>query len=132
MIDRDVVNSMPLPDRLEYLTKASGERQEFNGGGVRDKETGKPRFDLLMPERVPFDDQYLTRIARLMARGAEHYEDRNWERFADDAALSRAKSSAFRHFMQWFSGEADEDHAAAIFFNVMAAEYVRGRLAGEW
>src|SRR5690606_21266015 len=46
--------------------------------------------------------------------------------------LDRAKSSAFRHFMQWFNGETDEDHAAAIFFNVQAVEYIKGRMNGDW
>lgn len=99
---------------------------------MRDSQDGKPRFDLLMPERVPYDKQYLTRVARLMGRGAEHYEDRNWEQFADEVALERAKASAFRHFMQWLTGQEDEDHAAAIFFNVQAVEYIKGRLNGEW
>lgn len=117
---------------MSWVTKSSGDKAEFNGGGVRDKETGKPRFDLLCPEHVPFEDQYLTRVARLMARGAENYEDRNWEKFADETALNRAKSSAFRHFMQWFNGETDEDHAAAIYFNVQAVEFIKGRLEGKW
>lgn len=107
-------------------------RTEFEGGGVRDAEEGKPRFDLLLPNRVPYEDQYLTRVARLMTRGAEHYDPRNWEQMEDEAAYERFRSSAFRHFMQWFNHEADEDHAAAIFFNVQGAEYVLGRLAGEW
>lgn len=107
-------------------------RQNFAGGGMRDVETGKPRFDLLCPQRVPYEHQYLTRCAELMGRGAEHYEDRNWEQFADEAAYDRARSSAFRHFMQWFNGATDEDHAASIFFNVQAAEYVAGRIRGDW
>ncbi|AIG78420.1 Hypothetical protein AJAP_27880 [Amycolatopsis japonica] len=115
-----------------FTTKDSGERSEFEGGGQRDSETGKPRFDLLLPVRVPYEDQLLTRVAALMGRGAEKYEDRNWEKFSDQAALDRARSSAFRHFMQWFNGETDEDHAAAVVFNLKAAEYVKGRLAGRW
>lgn len=103
-------------------------RVAFEGGGMRDSQDDKPRFDLLLPELVPYEDQSLTRVARLMARGAEHYEDRNWEKFDDQAALDRARSSAFRHFMQWFSGETDEDHAAAVQFNIQAAEYVQWRM----
>jgi hypothetical protein len=64
-----------------------------------------------------------------MAKGADHYEDRNWEKFDDLEALNRAKSSAFRHFMQWITGETDEDHAAAIFFNVMAVEYIKEKMS---
>lgn len=103
-------------------------RVQFQGGGMRDSQTGKPRFDLLIPEGMPFDRQYLTRCARLLAKGADHYEDRNWEKFGDQEALDRARSSAFRHFMQWFMGEQDEDHAASVFFNIQAAEYIAWKL----
>lgn len=115
-----------------FVTKDSGKRAEFANGGVRDSQDGKPRFDLLTPETVPYEHQILTRWAHLMARGAEKYADRNWEQFSDRSALDRAKSSAFRHFMQWLNGERDEDHAVAVLFNIMAAEYVAGVLAGRW
>lgn len=116
----------------DYETKDSGKRAEFTNGGVRDTQEGKPRFDLLLPKNVPYLEQLLTRIALLMGRGAEKYEDRNWEQFADEEALQRAYSSAIRHLMQWVNGETDEDHAAAVFFNVMVVEYVKGVLRGDW
>lgn len=106
-------------------------RVQFEGGGMRDSQAGKPRFDLLLPEGIPFERQYLTRVARLLAKGADHYEDRNWEKFQDQNALDRAKASAFRHFMQWITGETDEDHAAAIFFNVQAVEFIKDRLEAQ-
>lgn len=96
---------------------------------MRDSQAGKPRFDLLIPKGVPFERQYLTRVALHMAKGAERYSDRNWEKFQDEEALERAKASAFRHFMQWFTGEDDEDHAAAIYFNVMAVEYIKEKMS---
>lgn len=110
----------------------NGALVNFSGGGVRDAESGKPRFDLIRPKNVPYLDQMLTRFATHLGRGAEKYAARNWEQFSDESALERAKSSAARHFEQWFNGETDEDHAAAVWFNVMAAEYVKGVLAGEW
>ncbi len=119
-------------DRQTWTTKDSGERAQFANGGVRDSEKGKPRFDLTTPRNVPFEFQMQTRWAELMGRGAEKYADRNWEQFGDEQALARAKSSAFRHFMQWLLGEEDEDHAAAVFFNVMVVEYVKGVLEGSW
>lgn len=106
----------------EYITKDSGERQEFDSGMQRDTEAGKPRFDLLVPENVPYEEQLLTRFAALLGRGAEKYEQRNWEQADSWAELDRMKSSAFRHFMQWFCGETDEDHAAAVMFNLLAFE----------
>lgn len=125
-------SSLVLAAPSLFETKSSGARASFDGGGVRDTETGKPRFDLLRPVTVPYSHQMLTRWAALMARGAEKYAARNWEQFSDPAALDRAKSSAARHFEQWFNGETDEDHAAAVLFNVTAAEYVRGVIGGSW
>jgi hypothetical protein len=112
----------------DYQTKHGDEREQYSSGMQRDAEKGKPRFDLIIPLEVPYDDQLLTRIAKLYQRGAEHYEDRNWERGAGQEELDRARSSAFRHFMQWFTGEKDEDHAAAVFFNIQAAEYFERRM----
>ena len=61
-------------------------------------------------------------------RGAEHYNERNWEKAKTKEEYDKFKESAFRHFIQWFYGETDEDHAASIFFNVQGAEYVKFKL----
>ena len=106
----------------KYITKSSGEKAVFESGMQRDINTGKPRFDLLVPSGIPFDEQLLTRFANLMTRGAVKYGDRNWENSNGEAELNRFKESAFRHFMQWFCDERDEDHAAAILFNIMGYE----------
>lgn len=111
-----------------YTTKDSGERAVFDSGMQRDSETGKPRFDLLIPDDVAYEDQFLTRVAMLMARGAEKYEDRNWEKADSEKELRRMKSSAFRHFMQWFCGEQDEDHAAATVFNLLAHTTIKHKI----
>ena len=57
-----------------------------------------------------------------MAKGADKYDARNWEKACDDEALDRYKESAFRHLMAWMCGEVDEDHAAAVVFNLLAHE----------
>lgn len=114
---------------MTFTTKDSGERAVFESGMVRDTEKGKPRFDLLLPLGVPFAEQMLTRDAQLMARGAEKYEARNWEKARGEAELRRYHSSALRHLLQWIAGETDEDHAAAVRFNIMAGEFVKRHLA---
>lgn len=124
---------VPLDDKPvgPFVTKDSGERAQFDSGMVRDTDKGKPRFDLLVPLGVPYEAQLLTRFAALMARGAEKYDARNWEQANSHEELERMKSSAFRHFMQWFMGEQDEDHAAATLFNIMAYEATLWRMSGE-
>lgn len=114
-----------------FETKDSGKRETFITGMQRDVNEGKERFDLLLPKQLHYDNQMLVRWARLMERGANKYEERNWEKASTSCELDRFKESAFRHFMQWFVGEEDEDHAAAVFFNINGAEYVQWRLRRE-
>ena len=111
--------------KKERVTKDSGKRQEFSTGVVRDTQEGKPGFGLITPLAVPYEEQLLTRWAELMTRGADKYTPRNWEQAETDEELERAKSSAFRHFMQWYFGEDDEDHAAAVLFNIQLGELIK-------
>jgi hypothetical protein len=108
-----------------FTTKDSGERVEFSTGMQRDTSKSKARFDLITPKNIPYEKQMLTRWAELMARGAEKYNARNWEKANTQEEIDRFKESAFRHFMQWFFGENDEDHAAAVLFNITGAEYTK-------
>lgn len=116
---------------MEFETKDSGERVEYVSGMRRDIQDGKPRFDLLLVDNQPYDRQFLTRFAALLGRGAEKYGERNWQLANSAEELARFKASALRHVMQWATGETDEDHAAAVAFNLMAFEYVSWKLREE-
>lgn len=112
----------------EWFTKDSGVREQHASGMVRDTQQGKPRFDLIILNGIPYEEQMLTRLASLLARGAEKYGERNFEKANTVDEMDRAKSSAMRHFVQWMSGEVDEDHAAAVMFNIIEVEMIRYRL----
>ena len=58
----------------------------------------------------------------------QKYGNRNWEKANSQEEIDRFKTSAFRHFMQWFNGEEDEDHAAAVLFNVNCYESIKLKL----
>ena len=109
---------------MEFETKDSGQRVEFPSGMRRDVDTNKPRYDLI-------DEPMLTRWAELMARGAQKYGERNWEKANSEEELQRFKASGFRHFIAWIRGDTDEDHGAAVFYNIAAAEFVKRRLNEE-
>lgn len=111
----------PEVETWHYVTKDSGERVDFPSGMRRDTDKGKPRYDLI-PRFM------LKRLAELYARGAEKYGEDNYTLADSEGELKRFKASAFRHFMQWLDGEADEDHGAAVFFNIAAAEMVQQKL----
>ncbi len=104
-----------------FVTKDSGERQEFSTGMQRDTETDKPRYDLL-------DKELLKRWALLMGRGAKKYGEENWRKASTLEELKRFESSLLRHAFQLLEGDRTEDHAAAICFNVAGYEMVRSRV----
>lgn len=116
---------------MNYETKDSGQRIDYPTGMRRDIAEGKPDFFLCLPKEIPYEEQMLTRFAGLMTRGKEKYGSRNWELAKTEEELERFCSSAYRHFMQWLCGEVDEDHAVAVWFNIMAAEMVKYKLKEE-
>lgn len=113
-----------------FVTKDSGERVNFTSGMTRDTATGKINYRRLL------DGPMLERWAGLLARGAEKYPDvspgvANWTLADGVEELRRFEESAFRHFIQWIRGDRDEDHAAAVIFNINGAEYVRPKVSAE-
>lgn len=111
----------------EFQVKDSGERMKFDSGMVRDTAAGKVDW-----WRV-FVGPILERLAVHVTKGAEKYPDikpgiPNWTLASGEAEFQRFRDSAARHFAQWMRGDRDEDHAAAVVFNLNGAEYVRGRM----
>lgn len=105
----------------EFLTKDSGNRIEFTTGMKRDVQTGKPRFDLTWKPLY-------WRWAELMGRGADKYGENNWMKAQTEEELKRFEASAERHLQQLIRGDRDEDHAAAVVFNIAGIEYTRERI----
>lgn len=110
----------------EFIVKDSGQRQEFKSGMVRDIGD-KPRYLRILIGPMA------QRWAEHLHKGAKKYPDvsigvPNWTLAAGEAELQRFKESALDHMVKWLNGEIDEDHAAAIFFNVNGAEFVKSKL----
>jgi hypothetical protein len=97
----------------EFVTKDSGQREEFESGMVRDIRIGKGRFDLIPP-------QMLRRLAGLYERGASKYGDSNWQK---GTKCSRFMDSALRHINEYREGYRDEDHIIAAIWNLTAIVY---------
>jgi hypothetical protein len=102
-------SSAVLGDNI-YVTKDSGQREEFDTGAVRDVQEGKGRYDLI-------SFYALHRLAGLYERGAVKYSERNWEK---GVKASRCLSSALRHIAQYMMGMKDEDHLAGAAWNIFA------------
>lgn len=120
-----------LSDNLELVEeKTSPDRAQFEGGGVRDGSKKTERFELTWTLDDSYEDQMLTRYAAWMARGADKYEDRNWEQFQGPDALEHAKGSLLRHVFKFLAEMEDEDHAAAVWFNIQAIDRIRRKMKG--
>lgn len=104
-----------------FIVKDSGKREEYSSGMVRDTQDGKPRYDLVY---LPL----LKDWANLMAGGAIKYGENNWLHANSIEELNRFKASAFRHFIQFLSGEEDELHHASVLFNIGAIRYLMDKL----
>lgn len=115
-------------EKKEFITKDSGQRLNFDSGMMRDIESDKPRFDLLIADGESYDNCLLTRWASILTRGAQKYAERNWEKANSVEEFKRFKSSAFRHFMQLMHNETDEDHFAAVAFNLNGMVYLMNKL----
>ncbi len=105
----------------DFVVKDSGVRIDYPSGMRRDTQEGKPDYTLI---HIPF----LTRIAHHLGKGLIKYGRDNWKCANSEEELVRFRGSALRHMMQWLDGESDEDHMAAVCFNLMAAEYVKEKL----
>lgn len=109
----------------QFTVKDSGKRMQFDSGMVRDTTEGKTDYTLVL------DGPMFKRWAEHLTKGAIKYNKRNWMKAKGQAELDRFKESALRHFLQWYWDDIDEDHAAAVFFNINSAEYTKNQIAKE-
>lgn len=107
----------------DFTVKDSGAREEFESGMVRDTTEGKIDYSLVL------DGPMFRRLAIHLTKGALKYAKRNWMKARGQEELDRFRESALRHFLQWYDGDTDEDHAAAVIFNINGAEYVKAQQA---
>jgi len=91
-------------------------------GMCREPEDGKVDYLLVR------DGPIFKRWAQLLTRAIPVRGRRNWMLANSEDDLERFRRSACRHFEQWLAGDDDEDHAAAVVFNVNGVEYVRDLL----
>ena len=124
------MNANNTPEALgtPYQTKDSGTRKKFSSDMVRDCNDNKPKFSLISPLSMPYNQTLLYRWAMLMTRGASKYSERNWEKANSVEELMRFRDSAERHFRQFMDGEVDEDHAAGTLFNISGMIYLMWKL----
>ena len=109
-----------IMQRIQYSKKERIRMERMNDGGdrmsfgegraIREPTNGKGRPELISPYAV-------MRLAKWMELGAQKYADRNWE---CGMPYSRYVGAMLRHTLKYMMGMDDEDHLAAIAFNVFA------------
>jgi hypothetical protein len=105
----------PLPEKTDIeKIPDSGQRRSFGTGAVRDSDSSKPKIALISPYA-------LMRLGKRYAGGAVKYAPRNWEL---GIPLSEYINSLGRHLLALMMGDASEDHAAAIMWNIAAYIHV--------
>jgi len=114
-------------DVEQFTIKDSGERAQFDSGMIRDTASGKVRYNRVL------DGPMFERWAAHLQKGAVKYADiapgvPNWVLADSEKEMQRFRDSAFGHMIDWLKGKRDEDHAAAVFFNINGAEFVRERM----
>lgn len=109
----------------EFVVKDSGKREVFSGGMQRDSAEDKVDYTLLR------DGPMYYRWAEHLRKGALKYGKRNWMKGVGQVELDRAMESALRHMEQWYRGDIDEDHAAAVMFNLNQAEHLKLKMSNK-
>lgn len=103
----------------DYITKDSGQREDFSTGSRRDTQDGKPRYDL-----IPVGP--LKRLANLYMRGAIKYGENNYQK---GQPYRRTLASLLRHIYAWVEGDRSEDHLSAVAWGVFALMYYEDQIA---
>jgi len=96
----------------------------YENGGIENAAEVVRQLGILEGGLFKLVDRY----SALMMRGAIKYDETNWMKAEGSAELKRFRISFCRHLKQYLNQEIDEDHGAALFFNLNGAEYVQAKL----
>lgn len=105
-----------LPLRPEQISNAAAgmpENETFATGSRRDNPSGKPRYDLI-------PTGWLDSLAERLEYGAVRYGENNWKL---GQPVPRLIASAMRHLIQFRDGDTSENHAGAVAWNVLCAQW---------
>lgn len=120
------------PETHDFVVKGGETQTVLAGGMVRSSSANKTDYSLAL-DGVMFNRlaEHLTKATR----PPSNYPKRNWllaghgSPADKDLTLARYHESAVRHFLQWLRGETDEDHAAAVFFNINGYETLKATMS---
>jgi len=108
---------------MTFETKDTGARREFETGSRRDSDEGKALI-----RRIP--PLVRERLGALYQRGAAKYGDagdpvENWKK---GQPLHEYLESLHRHLLEIEKGNEDEDHEAAVLWNMAAFMWTKQQI----
>jgi hypothetical protein len=104
-----------------FVVKDTAEHLTYPSGMNRGDKKGKPNYRLI-------DLDFLKRLAEHLTKGAEIHGRDNWRKANSEEELRDCLDASMRHLVQYLNNETDEDHAMAVVFNLMVAEYIKDKL----
>jgi hypothetical protein len=98
--------------------------RRYESGVIRGDNTGKTDYTLAL------DGPLFERWARLLTENVESKGKRNWMNASTREDYDRFRESFLRHALQLLAGDQDEDHAAAVCFNLNGMLYTQEQILG--
>jgi hypothetical protein len=96
--------------------------RRYESGVIRGDNTGKTDYTLAL------DGPLFERWARLLTENVESKGKRNWMNASTQEDYDRFRESFLRHALSVLRGDDDEDHAAAVVFNLNGMLYTQEAL----
>jgi hypothetical protein len=97
--------------------------RRYESGVIRGDNTGKTDYTLAL------DGPLFERWAQLLTENVESKGKRNWMNARTQEDYDRFRESFLRHALSVLRGDEDEDHAAAVVFNLNGMLYTESALA---
>jgi hypothetical protein len=113
----DAIDVSPV-GRTHREAMLDRDTRRYESGVIRGDNTGKTDYTLAL------DGPLFERWAQLLTENVESKGKRNWMNARTQEDYDRFRESFLRHALSVLRGDTDEDHAAAVCFNLNGMLYV--------
>jgi hypothetical protein len=114
---------LPNVEALMAMDSIWSDTKRYESGVIRGDNTGKTDYTLAL------DGPLFERWARLLTENVESKGKRNWMNASTQEDYDRFRESFLRHALSVMRGDQDEDHAAAVVFNLNGILYTESKLS---
>jgi hypothetical protein len=121
MVDVTLVDAIDVSPvgRTHREAMLDRDTRRYESGVIRGDNTGKTDYTLAL------DGPLFERWAKLLTENVESKGKRNWMNASTREDYDRFRESFLRHALSVLRGDDDEDHAAAVVFNLNGMLYTQ-------